>query len=486
MLNKLFANLRPNSLPVMVLVGFFLASLPLLIAVISSVYAVDELATVSRQTVFQSVKATQGSRILLEKVVTLERLARQYLVLEDKEIAKNYADVHQSFAATARELIALQVTSEFKQELNKLIDLESALYRYFMGGGSKSEGSDTKLKDFIKMNKIAREMWRINSQLVYTEVQNLDQASQNVQTRILGHIVFLLPTSLLLVVFFVSLIAKPIKQLDGAIRNLGRGNFVQPLKVSGPRDLEYLGERLEWLRVRLIRLEDEKQNFLRHVTHDLKTPLASIKEGADLLADEVVGKLNSEQSDIATILKTSSSRLSHLIQGLLDYSRIHSERSELNIVRISLAKFIDQAVENYKVQLKSKKIKLSLNVDDIDFFADIEKMKTIIDNLLSNAVKYSPPEGRIQFDAKSIDNIIVFDIMDQGPGLESGEKNQVFDLFFQGQSAKTRDIEGSGIGLAILKEFVSAHDGVAEVLDNENDVWGGHFRITIPKEPIKQ
>ena len=98
--------------------------------------------------------------------------------------------------------------------------------------------------------------------------------------------------ALALAIFFAVLIARPIRQLDQAIRQMGTADFTHAIEVNGPQDLRYLGQRLEWLRSRLHELEEQQNRFLRHVSHELKTPLTAVREGAELLRDNVGGKLS--------------------------------------------------------------------------------------------------------------------------------------------------------------------------------------------------
>ena len=111
-------------------------------------------------------------------------------------------------------------------------------------------------------------------------------------------------------------IARPITEIDGAIRQLGGADFSRPIAVRGPEDLRYLGRRLDWLRRRLEEFETQKNRFLRHVSHELKTPLTALREGAELLHDEVAGKLAPMQKQVVSIMRDNSVKLQRLIEEL--------------------------------------------------------------------------------------------------------------------------------------------------------------------------
>lgn len=476
----LIRNLRPNSLARLVLVGFFLAGLPLILAVGSAVYSVGELAELSQKAVYRAVRMTQGSRMLMENLTAMERSLRQFLVLDDVELLKTFQQQHGRFLSVSKQLTALQTEKDFRVKLARLIHLEKAVFEAFPSKNA-SKKQLPQLNKFLVMNEIAHALWQTSSQLVNREVAELNQASIEVQKRILTHSAFLLPASILLVFFFTFRIARPIRQLDASIKQIGKGDFSSEINITGPQDLEHLGQRLDWLRLRLNKLEQDKQKFLQHVSHDLKTPLASIYEGSGLLVDEVVGKLNSEQAEIARILHSRGAHLSRLIEELLDYSRLNSQKSSLNIERTDLETLINQVLNRYTIQFKSKAIILKKELEPIIFFVDREKMEVIIDNLLSNAVKYSPKNSQITISSKLQNDTVLLEISDQGPGIAEDEQNHVFDLFFKGRSARDTKIQGSGVGLAIAMDYVQSHGGTLQV--DASFKGGARFSVLLPLAP---
>src|SRR5207253_7412876 len=110
-------------------------------------------------------------------------------------------------------------------------------------------------------------------------------------------------------------IARPISEIDGAIRQLGGADFSKPIAVRGPEDLRYLGRRLDWLRRRLDEFETQKNRFLRHVSHELKTPLTALREGAELLHDEVAGPLAPPPVEAVSLMRDTSVELQHQGSG---------------------------------------------------------------------------------------------------------------------------------------------------------------------------
>ena len=165
--------------------------------------------------------------------------------------------------------------------------------------------------------------------------------------------------------------------------------------MRGPTDLVDLGRQLEWLRMRLLELAQERNRFLRHMSHELKTPLASIREGTELLMDGAVGELDSAQREVTTILRDNGIKLQQLIENLLSFSAWQARHSGLEISEFRLRPLVKSALETHQLTLLAQRVHLDLKVQDIELRADRAKLKLILDNLLSNALKYSPRGGTI-------------------------------------------------------------------------------------------
>lgn len=464
----------------LVLFGFALAILPLLVALFSALYSLEKLTDYSQLTVFQAVRKTKSSRVLLEKLTTMERSAKQYLVLEDPVFLQAYEIEHNEFTRELRDLVFLTEEKSLETIMNALAAKEFELYRQILSDQMSNEEKIAATSAFQDLNELAQELWQKSILMIGQEVDELEKNSQGSQHMMLINAAIMLPITIALVVIFVYLIVRPVRQLDWAIRKLGDRDFDQPIRVKGPRDLEYLGERLDWLRRRLRALEEEKQRFLRSVSHELKTPLATIHEGVELLADEVVGELNAEQTDIAGILLNSSNRLDRLIEDLINYSHLQSQQSELIFEKIHVHKLIQSVVNDYQIRLRANNIRLQTSLKPLKTPVVAEKLRTIVDNLLSNAVKYSPNGGQIRISLNRAGDHMQLEIEDDGPGIPPDERKQVFNAFFQGSASRRAGIRGTGLGLAIVRECVVLHRGHIEVLDPRPDKQGAYFRIHIP------
>ncbi|HVH17395.1 MAG TPA: HAMP domain-containing sensor histidine kinase [Myxococcota bacterium] len=282
-----------------------------------------------------------------------------------------------------------------------------------------------------------------------------------------------------LAIFFAVLISRPIRQLDLAIRQMGTADFTHAIVVNGPQDLRYVGQRLEWLRTRLRDLEEQQTRFLRHVSHELKTPLTAVREGAELLRDEVGGKLTREQQDIVRIVRENTLSLQKLIEDLL---RWHQTRvvEPATVGPVELGEVVRRVVREQKLAALARMIAFESQLEPAVVTGDGERLRTIVDNLVSNAIKYSPRSGTIHATLRARDGLAVLEVADEGSGVPVAERERVFDSFFQGMPPAEGRVKGSGLGLAIAREYALAHGGSVEVVDRWDGARGACFRLSLP------
>jgi len=283
---------------------------------------------------------------------------------------------------------------------------------------------------------------------------------------------------------FVRLIARPIHQIDHAIQRLGAGEFATAIHITGPYDLQYLGQRLNWLRGRLRELEDEKRKFLQHVSHELKTPLTALREGTALLEEEVVGRLSDAQREIVDILEENGTQLQKLIEDLLNFQLAQARHALLDMQPVSLDRVLDEVLTDQKLAMMAKEIEVNRVAAQVSLLGDRDKLRIAIDNLLSNAVKYSPCGGTISVSLTQDASHVILDVVDTGPGIAAQERPRVFEAFYQGKAAYEGHVKGSGLGLAIAREYVIEHHGQLEIIDDVSQ--GAHFRMTLPTSNGKE
>ncbi len=471
-------NIRlPTSILQLTLIGFSLVALPLIAALMIAVIQVDGLAGKGRRAVLDTAQAVHASRIIVEQVTAMERNARQFQVLRDQSFYLHYQNRQSEFMQAVEVLSELDLDTASRELLEQLVQLEQDLYHVLLQTaeiGNETVGSIT---EFPPMVEVARSMSYEISQFIARDADEMRRQAQKAKHILLILAVSLIPATLVLAATFTVLITKPLRRIDHEIRRLGSGKFSDPISVGGPQDLRELSIRLDWLRIRLNDLEEQKRSFLRSISHELKTPLSAIREGVELLNDEVVGTLSSEQAEVATILRDNSLQLQQRIEDLLKFNVAISQPSKLHPVRIQLDEMIREVLGDHRLTSRSKHLVIDERLARIGFWGDREKLKIIVDNLLSNAIKFSPVGGKINLELVSYDTVAVMDVSDEGPGIDSQERHRVFEAFYQGKATHRGHVKGTGLGLAIVQEYVKMHRGKIEIL---NQPKGAHMRVYLP------
>ena len=233
---------------------------------------------------------------------------------------------------------------------------------------------------------------------------------------------------------------------------------------------------------RLSALEEDRARVLRHLSHELKTPLAVLREGVALLQEGTLGALTTEQGEVVRILQHNLSSLQRRIEGLLDYHATMSDFSRPQCRRVAVRELLDAVVADHQLQAQSRALRLSVVCDLDSVLLDPDKMRVALSNLLSNAIDFSPHGGEIRLAAmRSGENAscLWFDCIDQGAGVADSEIEQIFDPFVQGSRRRTGGDRGSGIGLSLVREAALAQGGRAFVVPAPR---GAHFRMEIPND----
>ena len=469
---------RPKSILHLILLGFFLVALPLIIGLVFATISVDRLVNQSQQTLLDSVFITQSSHALIEAVTAMERNARQYQVLGDKVLFDVYAENHTRFVETADSLDELELAKSQNKRLEVMRldanEVHAALNEYPYDA---QEITDV-LPLFSKLDQTAKLLLRDNQDLINSGVEEIQGKADKVQRTLVFQAVALVPAALLLTGLFAVLITRPIKQIDQAIRRLGDGKFSDQAVVTGPRDLEQLGERLNWLRNRLLELEQDKTRFLQHISHELKTPLSNIREGAELMNEQVIGDLNNPQQEIVDILRDNSLQLQKLIEDLLNFSILRARASQLSYDRVELKTVIENVLAEHKVALLSRKLDPQTSLQAVEIVGDAEKLRVLVDNLISNAIKYSPDGSPLRVRLSSRDSQAIIEVADSGPGIPAAEQERIFEAFFQGKPASKGHVRGTGLGLSIAREYAQAHGGNITVVNSSGT--GARLRVVLP------
>jgi two-component system sensor histidine kinase GlrK len=477
--------LRPRSFMSLILLALLVLALPLLAALTSSSVQVGKLARQSQDAVYRSVRATQDGRILVELVTSMERNARQFLVLQDESRLAAYAQRHGDFQDILRDMFLLNTEQAQRDRLSKLGKKERTVFAVLSNPASSAEDSRDAVVAFAELGQLARAILAESSRVSTDQVDVLRGMAGKARQLLFWQAFALIPLAIACAALLFVLISRSVRQIDQAIKGLGDADYHSPVRISGPRDVEDLGKRLDWLRERLLALEEEKTRFLRHISHELKTPLTAVREGSELLAGKVLGPLNEHQLEAADILRHNTLRLQKLIEDLLAFNRLVEAR-EAYVVEdeLSLDQLVGNIASDYRLAVRKKSLALDLQLQPVHIRGDTAKLRAIIDNLLSNAVKYSPVGGTVAVTLARDDDSVRLEVSDEGPGVAASDRERIFDAFYQGSTQPTGPVRGTGLGLAIARECARAHGGELAVVGEGGE--GTRFRTTLPFAPRGQ
>ena len=205
-------------------------------------------------------------------------------------------------------------------------------------------------------------------------------------------------------------------------------------------------------------LDFAKTNFIATVSHELKTPISSIKLSLQLLEKAETGNINEDQKQLIESIKDDSQRLLKITGELLELSQLETGNIKLNIEKSNPYEIINYATEAVKVQAEQKQIELVIETEQNlpDIKGDSEKTAWVLINFLTNAITYSTENSKIIVKLKNENNQVVFQVIDTGKGIDSRYKTKIFDKYFQVPGSQK---SGTGLGLAISKEFIEAQNG---------------------------
>jgi two-component system, NtrC family, sensor histidine kinase GlrK len=468
----------PKSLTGLMLLGLAFIAVPLLVAVIDAAFQIRSLSVTSQKLVQEGVTSARLTRSLSADIASLERTASLYQVIGEPKMLDRYRQTDQSLAATRSQLAALLTEEPTRQSLEEFAQMHNEIAASVTSTPPVSNTFAAILPRFVALNDLANSIAASGNRQIDARLAELQRQTVSTQKRLFWQSALLAPLTLIAILALTLSIGRPLRAIDRAISELGRGTFSRSIEVSGPRDLERLGAQLEWLRLRLLDLAQERNRFLRHMSHELKTPLANIREGAELLMDGAVGPLDNSQREVVAILRDNGIKLHRLIENLLSFSAWQKESVGLDLSEFRLRPLVKQVLESQQLTVVSQRVRLEVKVDDLMLRADRGKVRLIIENLLSNAIKYSPKGGTVYLHAAKQDTQLVIDVADAGAGIPSEERARVFEAFYTGRPPAGVQVKGTGIGLSVVLEFVNAHGGTIEIVDGEYP--GAHFRIRMP------
>ncbi len=301
--------------------------------------------------------------------------------------------------------------------------------------------------------------------------------------------------SLIISLWIARSVSRPLKRLTEGAQAIAGGDFTYRLDATTNDEFSQVSRAFNEMSRRLNELDQLKKDFVSHVTHEIKTPLASMQETTELLLEGIPGPLSDKQKRLLELNLKSGRRLSSMIGNLLDLSRMEAGVMEYEFRSQDLVPLLQAAMEEFEVQAQEKKIQIRCSFCDphLAVECDGDRIIQVVANLISNAIKFSAPMSTIEVRAEPSaegpppdgnppsapqrNGLAVVSVSDSGPGVPDAEKARVFQKFHQARRPRISG-QGAGLGLAICRTIIDAHRGMLWVEDNP--AGGSTFRFTLP------
>lgn len=450
-----------------------LAVLPLVIAVLYAAQYLAMQAQTQRQMVASIGRLNEMDNTVNAQISSIERSARQYLLLRNPRFLEIF---HQHLESLTPALQRLGRELPESGSVGSLQQVLQVLATELNHPEPELIVQESILANLQQANTLVRNLSGEVDGRVQTMLDERDQQFDQVMGHLMLTGVFALPGTLLLVVLSSVTVTRPVRRLAHAIRQLGHGHWQDPIQIIGPADLRSLGASLEWMRNRLEATEKQKQAFVRHVTHELKTPLAAIVEAGSLLLDEVPGPVNPAQRQVVRILMSNADNLQVLIQQLLNYNAV--AHGMLNAdAEVDLQALCTRIRTKLMDSRPSSRCQWSISGTPQTLRSDPQALEMILSNLLSNAHDFTPESGRVSVTWGQEAESWWLRVADNGPGMTKEECQNIFKPFFQGKARRRGPLKGTGLGLAIVQECVAHLHGTIEVASGAD---GSTFTVRFP------
>lgn len=459
----------------LLLVAFLLIAALLSAASLRGLFTLEGLLLQSGAGARTAVAETAAVQQLGERTVAMERAARQYLVLDDPVLRQRFDDAAREAGESLKQLGGIGLPAAEQERWNQILSTIRAQLR---GADFTLPAREATLtaafRDLDDWNvTVAAQARRAADARNRALVAELDAGRAELGRQMLAAIA----VAVVLALVFGFWLGRPLKRLEAAVVGLGENRLDEPVRIAGPIDVRALGRRLEWLRLRLLELDADKSRFLRHVSHELKTPLAALREGVALLEEGVAGSLSEGQREVARILRQNTAVLQAQIEDLLRFNAAAFEARQLVRKPVELKAFLAECTARQRLQWQARQLAVRIEGEPLTVEVDAEKLGTALGNLLSNAIRFSPLRATIRFSVSRLPGRACIDIVDEGPGVAPADRARIFEPFYRGELQPADAPRGSGIGLSIVYEVITAHGGQIELLP---DGPGAHFHIELP------
>lgn len=473
----------PRSVWQIVVVAMAAVLTPFALLLYHTTGVLQDLARDGQTVTEDAIRITQANRTLTASLTDLERIARQYLVIGDSAQRELFETSAARFQSPLEEIMAY-VRHDALLDVATSIQIQlQAITEHMRAATAPSTDIESQVERLSGLQKNVEALTSGTRDRLREAMLKHSEATAEARRHIINTSLLLVPLTVLMIVGFTVIIVRPIRHLHYSVRTLGQDDpaSTAPVTLKGPAEMISLGEELEWLRQRLAEVNEQKQAFLRHVSHELKTPLASIREGTELLREQVVGKLSRGQREVLDLVDDNSRLLQQMIENLLQASRLEGPEQHYP-EKFSLARLADELLRYHSLSIANHGIYVCIGGPPLRLFTDRRKVHTVLDNLLSNAIAYGEIRGRIWIEWHQTAEGLIIDVANTGQPIAEADRDMIFEPFYQGRRKRQGAVKGSGVGLAVARQSAVRLGGSLTL--QHHPIAATCFRVQLPPEVI--
>jgi two-component system sensor histidine kinase GlrK len=472
-----------------IFLGFSLVIVVLATVGVLGLRAVGRLVSVNREIASEALPALRLASGVRDTLQTMARLEARFVVLRDRR----YADLWRESAAHARaDLARLADLVHSGPETSHLAGARMAFDRYH---AAVLQGQKVLTEAKPPVVTVDESPTRSLGEQVEAELEALQQATwarvqraqaevARLERRTWNGVIVALATALVLALLTTAVIAlritRSLRRLSVATAAVAAGSFREPIPAGGRDEVGVLARSFNAMVDRLHKHDELKEEFFATLSHELRSPITSVREAAHLLADGIPGPLTAKQGRLVDIIRRSTERLLRLVNQILDVSRLRAGLLPLEFVPLDLDWLVARAVDELRPQADEARVTLVRERVGTRFtvLGDEDRLVQVVVNLLANAVRFTPVGGRVTVRLVDAGSECEIQVEDTGVGIPAAELPHIFESYRQAHPGKG----GTGLGLAIVRGLVQAHGGRVTAESQEGK--GSRFSVLLPRDRV--
>jgi signal transduction histidine kinase len=445
-----------------------------------SLGAVGRLVSVNREITTQNVPALRLTGGLRDEMLSLARLEARFAVLRDARYADAWTEratrVQGDFErlrglvrTTPERALLAEAVAAFETYRTEVVD-EQARLRARTLDEPASGALGEKVEDILERLMEA----------TYARVVEAQAEAARLEARTWSGVLAALGAAVVLALASTGLLAyritRSLRRVSAATTAVAAGSYREPIPDAARDEIGALARSFNAMAAQLRRIDETKEEFYATLSHELRSPLTSVREAAHLLRDGVPGPLNAKQSRLVTVIGNSTDRLLRLVNQMLELSRLRAGVLPLAQDTVDVARVVGRAVEELRPQAEEAGVNLTREGvgQYFDVRGDEDRLVQVVVNLVANAIRFTPRGGRVMVALIDAGSEVEIQVEDTGVGIPSAALSRIFDSWRQAHS----DRGGTGLGLAVVRGVVLAHGGRVTVESQEGK--GSRFTVLLP------